>query len=170
MAPEKVDKAPGRPKDDLMSSGEFKIISSIFKNATPSAKPTNVNVNWEAVCQELGFKNTKVGKDWFGQLCKKYGWFGAKKDDAAGTDDSSPSKPKAPAGAAASKTSDNEDMKAGIVKADGGGNADVKNDSPNKKRKLDKVVRASKKSACKKINGNKRHPQLKHYASDSDEA
>ncbi|KAI0894025.1 hypothetical protein F4806DRAFT_473696 [Annulohypoxylon nitens] len=166
MAPEKVDRAPGHPKDDLMSSGEFKIISSIFKNA----KPTNVNVNWEAVCQELGFKNTKVGKDRFGQLCKKYGWFGAKKDDAASTDNSSPVKPRAPAGAAASKTSDNEDMKAGIVKADSGGNADVKNDSPNKKRKLDKVVRASKKSSCKKINGNKRHPQLKHYASDSDEA
>ncbi|KAI1086252.1 hypothetical protein F5B19DRAFT_174689 [Rostrohypoxylon terebratum] len=160
MAPEKANNGTNNPQESAICIGDCKILNSILKHCLPNAKPTSIL--WEGVCRELGFKNYRVGKDRFAQLCKKYHWFLAVKDDTASAE-SSPSKPKA-----AAHATDDFITDAATANSD----ADVTGASPTRKRKLDKTARASKKSKSpsKKPRNNIRRTPQKDYASDSDEA
>ncbi|KAI1379902.1 hypothetical protein F4677DRAFT_298286 [Hypoxylon crocopeplum] len=67
--------------DVTLSAGDSKLIDTILKNCSPDSKPTQAN--WENITTRMGFKGVGVTKTRFGQVCKKYQWFGATEGDPA---------------------------------------------------------------------------------------
>ncbi|KAL7627650.1 hypothetical protein AAE478_001843 [Parahypoxylon ruwenzoriense] len=114
-----------------LTAGDVKMIDAVLKNCGPGAKPSPAQVNWEKIAQDLEFKNIKVAQTRFGQVCKKYHWFGDQggqnQQQQPVTPSSSPRKPAARRSAAKRAMSPVSDEDVDL---------DVEGATPTKKRKV----------------------------------
>ncbi|KAI0883927.1 uncharacterized protein GGS22DRAFT_166447 [Annulohypoxylon maeteangense] len=162
MPAEKAENGSVEVADNSLSSNDAKIINVILKHCIESARPTSVI--WENVCKELNFKTAEVARERYRQLCKKHHWFEGSKDNMP-TPTTSPKK-RAPNQAATSQLPKEN----GATSATSGWEADVNSSTPVKKRKLNKMARATKQKTVKGNDAKKRCTQAKRVVSDSDEA
>ncbi|KAI0484184.1 hypothetical protein GGR56DRAFT_679605 [Xylariaceae sp. FL0804] len=86
----------------LLTPGDTKILDTIFRAAPAQAKPS---VDWQQIAGDLGYKNVKVAKDRFAQICGKYNPDGTTKDATPKT----PRKRATPAGKKVKKEASDDD-------------------------------------------------------------